>query len=390
MPLKKKNNNEHKLKVLYITNYDTMYGANRSLFSLMIALKSYYDIEPYLLVPGGGNIGRYCELNGISVIKADFRISYVKSDIKHFGFRRITRRIMRHYDVIRILYLLHRNALSFDIIHSNSSIFDIGYYLAKRCGIPHFWHVREFAEKSYNLYSCLSDLKSVEEYNRSYMIAVSNAIYNMLVDKGCNEERIRRIYNGVDIPSEYEKEYYDSDVVNFCMVGVVNTEKNQIDVVEACIALWRKDYRNFKLHIIGGCTPEYMEQINQIIDINEGIQGSVVFYGHRDDVNELLKKMDVGIMASTCEAFGRVTVEYMANYMPVIATDSGATKEILGDLGDYYHVHDYDELANIMEKYLKKDNVCETNGKFMRERSLNFNNETNAENIYGYYMDVLE
>jgi glycosyltransferase involved in cell wall biosynthesis len=62
-----------------------------------------------------------------------------------------------------------------------------------------------------------------------------------------------------------------------------------------------------------------------------GVAESVLFLGEREDVPELLGALDVLIVPSWEEPFGRVVVEAMSMCVPVIATDVGGPAEIVQD-----------------------------------------------------------
>lgn len=62
-----------------------------------------------------------------------------------------------------------------------------------------------------------------------------------------------------------------------------------------------------------------------------GIAGDVRFTGHREDVADLLAIMDVFVLPSLGEHFGRVLLEAMALERPVVATAAGGVPEIVED-----------------------------------------------------------
>jgi len=62
-----------------------------------------------------------------------------------------------------------------------------------------------------------------------------------------------------------------------------------------------------------------------------GLEGKVIFTGHRDDVPSILKSFDICVLPSAKEPFGRVVMEAMAMGVAVVATDSGGPGEIIED-----------------------------------------------------------
>ncbi|MCM1182296.1 MAG: glycosyltransferase family 4 protein [Roseburia sp.] len=376
------------MKVLFITNFGLMYGANQSLFYMMKYLKKSHNVEPYLLVPGGGGIEAHCKEENINCICADFRISYIDGDTKWLPIRKQTRKIMRFTDYIRIYKEINMAGIKFDLIHSNSSVFDIGYFLARWWHIPHVWHIREFAMEDYNLHNVISKTSELRQYQKSNaIIAISESIRQYVKNKGKGIP-LYRIYNGIEITEEYDKQYCKKGIVKFCIVGALNKKKNHPDVVKACLELLNKDISSFELYIIGDYVGETAEEINRLCSGHPELDKRIVRMGYRRDVNSLLKDMDVGIMASDKEAFGRVTIEYMANYMSVIGTNTGGTPELIKGVGDLFEPHDVVHLAELMEKYICHPRLLYDKRKQNRLQAERFTAQNNADDIYAIYEKI--
>jgi len=62
-----------------------------------------------------------------------------------------------------------------------------------------------------------------------------------------------------------------------------------------------------------------------------GLEARVRFLGHREDIAEVLAALDVLLMPSWEEPFGRVAVEGMALGIPVVATKVGGPAEVIDD-----------------------------------------------------------
>ena len=64
---------------------------------------------------------------------------------------------------------------------------------------------------------------------------------------------------------------------------------------------------------------------------NWGLQNKVVFHGFEKRVDVIYGEMDILLMCSHCEGFGRVTVEAMQRGIPVLGYNSGGTTELIED-----------------------------------------------------------
>lgn len=381
---------QEKMKVLFITNYDLMYGANQSLFYMMKNLKDLYNVEPYLLVPGGGVIGEFCKKENIDCICADFRISYIDGNTQFYPVRKVTRRIMRFTDYIRIYKKIKLLGLKFDLVHSNSSVFDIGYFLAKWWKIPHVWHVREFAGIHYNLYNVVPVIGELRQYRKSdAVIAISDSIKQYISNKGKGIS-LYMIYDGIEITPRYDKQYCRNGIVRFCIIGAMNKKKNQLDVVKACMKLLTQNISSFELYIVGDYKgAETAKEIDAMCDSNPELDKRIIRTGYCNQINTFLVDMDIGIMASEKEAFGRVTIEYMANYMSVIGTNSGGTPELIEGIGDLYEPHDIDCLAQLMRKYICNPELLVERSVQNRTRAEVYTARKNAGNVNAVYKKVL-
>jgi glycosyltransferase involved in cell wall biosynthesis len=74
----------------------------------------------------------------------------------------------------------------------------------------------------------------------------------------------------------------------------------------------------------------YLERLHALA-ADAGVQERVSFLGEREDVPELVRALDVLLVPSWEEPFGRAVVEAMALEVPVIATSVGGPAEILED-----------------------------------------------------------
>ena len=57
----------------------------------------------------------------------------------------------------------------------------------------------------------------------------------------------------------------------------------------------------------------------------------VIFTGFRQDIPEIMALLDILVLASEKEPFGRVLIEAMACGKPVVATNAGGVPEIAED-----------------------------------------------------------
>lgn len=374
------------MKIVFFTHYASMYGANLSLIYLIENLKSRYEIEPIVFLPKTKQDGLSEKLKKMNIeshsysyypwlsINNNFLKSYVKKILNLFKYKLILKKI---------------NKIHPDIIHCNSSIVDIGAKIGYKLSIPVVWHLREFGDLDYNLRYIYSAKYVSKMYSKvDTLIAISKAIKNKYNQIAPNSN-IKVIYNGI---KEIELNKLEHNKINFCIVGLVTKNKNQMELIKAGKILLDKGYKNFYINIIGSGDDNYIKDLKDYISENN-LEDYVKFYGYQKDIYKILRYMDIGVMTSLNEAFGRVTVEYMFSGMPVIGSNSGGTPEIIekNTTGFLYECGNEIELANYMEEYLKDVKLVEihgANGRKLAEKK--FNIEQNTNGIYQVYQEVLK
>lgn len=358
-----------------------MYGATLSTFELILGLRRQYGIEPLVLIPNKGGIEEFLTKEGIN-----YEVKYFpwwvtceklkfKDLIKFFVYN-----LYNYYKLIYKSIKKHK----IDYVYSNSAVINTGVVLAKFLKVKHIWHLREFVEEDFGLKYYYPKWYVKWFFKQSDIcISVSNAVKN-IYKKKYPKINIVNIYNGLknSIPKR-RIEIETGNCVNFCCVGAICYHKNQLEILKA-LSLLKNKTRRFKLFLIGGGDANYISQLKDYASAND-LSEQIIFLGYRKDINTILQDMHVGIMTSRCEAFGRVTVEYMAASMPVIAADTGGSPEIVRDnvSGYIYQLGDYEAMARIMEHLIDTPEEIGTlgaNGYDIAHES--FTIEKNIDNIY--------
>jgi glycosyltransferase involved in cell wall biosynthesis len=75
---------------------------------------------------------------------------------------------------------------------------------------------------------------------------------------------------------------------------------------------------------------QYVTRLHELVAAG-GLEGRVSWLGEREDVPELLRALDILLLPSWEEPFGRALIEAMALGVPVIASNVGGPPEILDD-----------------------------------------------------------
>ena len=340
------------MRILFISHYDNLYGANRALLSLMLGLKREGRHEPLLVIPAEGEMTRQLAEAGIEYYvcgvtqwQAIYREPVSFTLKKHKRVKQIEAELADLYE--------HFKGKNIDLIHSNSSVIGHGAMLAEKLGCRHVWHIREFAREHYGMrYFYPQDVVD-KYYNAADKLILISAALKEHYDKLYPSAKTVRIYDGVDIQDIPEADCgneSDKSPCTFVYTGYLFPKKRQLDVLKAVAELKKEGVSGFKVILAGNGDEAYTKKLEDFITANDLKEEELK--GFVEDVPGLLKSCDVGVIASEYEGFGLVTVEYMLNSMPVIGYKSGATPEIVEDGVSGILYEDINGLKEAMKKLM--------------------------------------
>ena len=282
--------------------------------------------------------------------------------------------------------------MDIDIIHSNTSVIDIGAKIANKMNIPHIWHFREF--KNNNLEFIRNDKIAYEYINKfgGNIIYISKAIEEFYTQY-INKEKTKIIYDGVSRDfvikdREYREEY---QTIKFLLAGTLQKNKGQHLAVEAIGILKKAGYHNVKLYLAGGDFYKFSNHLNTIIEEYD-IHQNVEYLGFVNNMQEIRKNVDVELLCSQSEAFGLVTVEGMMAGNLLIGSASGATTEIIedGNTGYLYRCDDIMDLVQKMQMVIENPGVIKTIGYKGQQGAIEkFSSEKNAILVQDYYNQII-
>lgn len=190
-------------------------------------------------------------------------------------------------------------------------------------------------------------------------------------------ERVKVIPLGVDITKFTRRKYSKQEALQSLgispkapligIIGRISKKKGQLFLVKSLIKLKQKGL-DIELLIFGSATvndPEsqdYHAELYKTVKQNK-LEDVVHFVEYQEDVSVFYNAVDVFVLASHSETYGMVTIEAMLSKLPIIATKSGGTSEIL----------DYGKLGLLYE-YENQDDFCQ-------KITWLFNNKTGSESM---------
>lgn len=341
------------LKILFIVGLPELGGSNRSLLSLIKGL-----------IDKGHNV------NVVMSKKGD--LSRMLDELKVYNTV-IYHRPALYPDcenlkdlfiyIPRLIYTLSSNTLAYirlkkivkstepDIIHTNISCINIGYFVARDLNIAHVWHVREYNKLDFNRIPI-----PTINYLR-HRLQNSNPIYitKQIAHYYTGSDYSNVIYNGIKQSTEYK--HVNKKEPYFLHVGGITANKG-VEVTIRSFAKFINKHSGYKLFLVGGCRNNYRFYLDKII-MELGISESVVFLGVIDNVYDYMSSAVALIVSSYNEAFGRITAEAMSSRCIVIGRNTAGTKEQFDNGVEFtgreigLRFSDNDELIYRMEEILK-------------------------------------
>ena len=121
------------------------------------------------------------------------------------------------------------------------------------------------------------------------------------------------------------------------------------------------------------------------------IESIITFPGHREDIPAILTAMDIYVLSSLNEGFGRSIIEAQAAGLPVIATNVGGVREIImdGETGILIPSQDYQALAHKIMKLMKEPALRQRLSADADLRLNRFSLKNTVDNIENLYRELL-
>lgn len=374
------------LNILYLSHEsDKVLGSSRSLFNMIHALK--YKVHPIVIVPSEGAAFKFFKDKGIDT----FIVPYPLDVTSLVGFKRkmaFVPRIIR--DIImysKALLQIKRivSRYNIDIIHSNSSTIDIGYYVSKNLNKPHIWHLREFQDLDFSLspfYGWEHLLKCI--HHSAATISITKAIQHhfKLVENNRNFQLFNAVRSEGDICMLKNKEKY------FLMCGNLGPAKG-CDFAIRSFATFNSITSGYRLKFVGSVSETYLSELKSLTKFL-GVEKLVEFEGYKENTKEYYSSAMAYLMCSPNEGMGRVTVEAMFYGCPVIGYNGGGTKEIIKNGVNGYLFNNIEECVSLMIKVTDTQAQEELIIQAQQFAIEYFSEEKYSKNIMKVYESVLQ
>ena len=339
-------------KVLYIIGSLEVGGAERHVTQVVMRLKARgWEPEIFVLTPGGPLTHVLTEagvpIHGVTLPAWFFTILRNK---------RLCARVGLAITSIALIYTMwvRRPAVVHFFLPAAYVVGGIASFFAK---IP----ARIMSRRSLHNYQTAHPyVARIERYLHPSMTLVcgnSRAVIDELATEGISAQRLRLIYNGIDI-TPYETPFDRSasraqfgipdDALVFVLVANLIPYKGHSDLIKALARIKSALPEPWLVLCIGrddGIGADLQHEADSF-----GVGSNVRFLGSRSDVPLFLRLADLGLLCSHEEGFSNAVLEGMAAGLPMVVTDVGGNAEAVidGVTGYVVPAHNPERLAEAL------------------------------------------
>jgi len=387
------------MKVAYILHQTTSIGGGNKSFMEMLKGLMQKGVQPYIIMPNRDDLFHDFERMNIPTFVTTFRNNAypdVQSwkDFLLFIPRLFARIIVNQKATNEVVQYLRDKKI--DLIHTNVSVCNIGYKVARKMNLPHIYHVREYGDKDFNIHYFPSKktlLKSLES-PMSYTIFITKDIQKHFHQESKPASRV--IYNGIQprvslLPTSENTDF-------FLFAGKVKPPKGLLELIiaynryKACVS------NNLPLYVAGDTEDQaYYKKIQKFISDNH-LNNDIKFLGVRKDINSLMRQAKAIIIPSWNEGFGRCMAEAMFNGCLCIGHNTGGTKEQMDNgissTGQEIALR-YNTEEQLVQLLCKVSNSDKESFLAMKERAFQtvnnlYSSEANIQSVLMFYHYILK
>jgi glycosyltransferase involved in cell wall biosynthesis len=323
------------VRVLYVNHTAAVSGAERSLLSLLAGLPD--TVDPLVATPSG-RLAEEVQRLGLPIIRIPGTAGSLRLHPVHTP--------VALGEMAAAAGFVHQAARRHraDLIHANSIRAGIVLGLA-----------RPAARSVVHIRDCLPPGALTTATMRLIAATATTVLANSQYTAGCVERaapkaHLQVVHNPVDLnrwdPAKIDRIRARAGLngagerkVLMGVVAQLSPWKGQ-DTAIGALEILRAEGVDAHLLLIGSAkflaratrfdNEAYVAHLHQLV-ADGGLQDHVSWLGEREDVPELVRALDVLLLPSWEEPFGRALIEAMALNVPVIATNVGGPPEIIRD-----------------------------------------------------------
>jgi glycosyltransferase involved in cell wall biosynthesis len=207
-----------------------------------------------------------------------------------------------------------------------------------------------------------------------------------IISHGFNKIFLRTIFKSSDKDVLPENRPY-----KLIYVSNIAAYKNQNHVLEALHLLREQGYK-LEITFVGPGESTYLKifenKLKQLdpLGVWAHYKGSLSY----DALVEQYTNSDIGIYASSCEAFGIILLEKMASSIPIACSNAGSMPDILQNGGIYFNPEDPISIAECIKRYLQSQQLMSEKSKIALELAKQYSWEICSQKTFSFIEEVVK
>lgn len=371
-----------KKNILYLSPSNRWLGARISLYVLLKRLDKE-RFHPIIVCPSpDGDFAQKLE-------EAGFEVIYLRL----WNWRKYKYIIHRTLSVLNLRKIIKEKKI--DLIHCNEFwTAPYAYWSSRGMNIPLVSHVRlDMNQKK---------IKNYYLNKLTRIICVCKALvekFSLLKDY---RRRVVPIYNAINL-AEYDPEKVNADHLyekfnvnrDHLLIGLIaqiSVRKGQDRLIRISPEIIKR-HPEVRFLIVGGSREkEYEEKIHRMIR-ELGVGEHFIFTGQQDDMPAIYQILDIMVLPSQMEGFGRVAVEAQAMKVPVVVSKAGGLVEVVnpGATGYHFALDSDDEMLKRLLTLAGDPELRQKMGEAGRDLvKRKFSQEIMVEQVHELYREVLK
>jgi glycosyltransferase involved in cell wall biosynthesis len=225
------------------------------------------------------------------------------------------------------------------------------------------------------------------------VIAVSDkAAENLRLHLNVSSSKICVINNGINLTSIFEAEPYSRKEI------LMGSNENTRFILKVARFFAAKDHgtlikamlylpENIHLLLVGDgeLKPYFIRMVKE-----NNLENRVHFLGIRQDVNRILKSVDIIVMSSVYEGLSLSSLEGMASGKPFLASDVSGLHEIVKDTGILFEPGNSSQLAKEIKCLLENKDLYNSISKKCVNKAMQYDISKIAAAYIGVYKSVCQ
>lgn len=240
-----------------------------------------------------------------------------------------------------------------------------------RFSVLHFTQGRTFKKSKAVIF--------LTNYAKNYIVKDINLKVNsVIIPHGINLSFLNEPKVQKDI-----REYSKEDPFKLLYVSIITVYKHQWNVAEVVIRLRNEGYP-ITLQLVGGNTSESLEKLKDVL--KNDTEGCVEYKGlvPYDDLENIYKRADGFVFASSCENMPIILIEAMTSGLPIVSSNMGPMPEVLGDAGFYFNPLNTDEIYFALKNMINSSELRTLKSWKSYNKSINYTWKECSEKTFEY------